>query len=139
MGELAGGLLVLGALAILLTMVFVGPRRARRMLGGLLSRRNDRWAGGVPANLLLIATAVMFALETGVAAGSAGSGLAFLLIIGSAVLLAVAPNVASLVLGVLGLLWAVPAMVNELGVEVVTPFLLLSLLAAALAGVLGRG
>ena len=138
MAEVLGGLLVIGALAGLITFAISGRDGVRRLFGGLLGHRHDRWAGGLPANILLIVTAVMFALETGVAAGGAGSGLAAMLIIGSAILLAVAPNIASLVLGVLGLLWAVPKMIDALGVGVMGPILLLSVLAAALAGFLGR-
>jgi hypothetical protein len=139
MADLMGGLLVIGALAALITFIFTGRDGFRRLFGGLLGRQNDRWAGGLPANLLLIVTAVMFALETGVAAGGAGSGLAAILIIGAAILLAVAPNIAQLVLGVMGLLWAVPKMTDQLGAGVVVPLVLLSLLAAGLAGMLRRG
>lgn len=139
MAELMGGLLVIGALAALITFIFTGRAGLRRLFGGLLGRQNDRWAGGLPADLLLIVTAVMFALETGVAAGGAGIGLAATLIIGAAILLAVAPNIAQLVLGLMGLLWAVPKMIDQLGAGVVVPVLLLSVLAAALAGILRRG
>ncbi|MGB7982981.1 MAG: hypothetical protein WCF36_19530 [Candidatus Nanopelagicales bacterium] len=138
MTELLGGVLAIAGLGALLVFIVRGPEGVRQLAGGLLGRRNESWAGGVPARLLLIVTAVMFALETGIAAGRAGSGLATLLILGSAALLAVAPNIAGLVLGILGLLWAVPKMIDDVGASAVFPILALSLLAAALAGVLSR-
>jgi hypothetical protein len=82
MGEVLGGVLAIGALSSLVVFPFFGRDGVRRMFGGLLSGRNERWAGGLPANLLLIITAVILALEFGVGSEGAGSGLAQALIIG---------------------------------------------------------
>jgi hypothetical protein len=139
MTGILGGLLVIVALASLLVFMVRGGEGVRRMFGGLLSNRNERWAGGLPANVLLIITTVMLALELGVVTGGAGSGLAATLIIGAAIAIALVPDIAALVLGILGLAWAVPRMVEDHGTGVVLPVLALSVLAAALAGFLRRG
>lgn len=141
METIVGGVLILGILAGLIAFMIGGPTALKKIFSGTFGfgDKQEKTLGGFPANVLLIATTAMLALEIGAVTGNAGTGLSYMIIVGACVLIAIFPNLAAAVLGTLGLFWAVPRMIAEYGSGVVLPILLISVLGSILARILSRG